>query len=422
MKKLIIMALLLSPAAYGQKAQIEECNIPMPTDLSAGNAAVAKMRNECLPKIQRIAECVSRTRLLSEAVSAFVGKFRKPPGNAPLLVVASADIENFDMKNSDLNIWRNFQSLETQYNQSLDAVKALADKYRTIQTAGSSTTMRAQLDALDHDYNETAKAMARLSENEYKLLIFIENIQRDLTESYDRTKAEALWLSGDNCKDANVAPVIKQVEATFIAFSEDADGIYQHIMSAKKARQNLINYTYTAIRSRIEDAYSARLVDELSTMGGKIDTILRANRLSAKFENWYNWSIYEPDRDKILTTYQQFEGARRILASDLLTAKDFRDQMLAVTDPFPENRMNSVVKNLEGQLQRLETKGWQGYLTSQKAVANRLVSAPEKLPPACLDAYNNFLAQAGGVDSLEKYRDSERIFMNAVITCTRKKS
>lgn len=428
MRNLILIALLASSVARAEQPKIAECNIPLPSDLSEGNAAVAKMRNECLPKIKRIAECVSRTRLLSEAVSGFVARFRKPAGNVPLLVVASADIENFDMKNSDLNIWRNFQSLENQYNQSLDAVKALSDKYKNIQTAGVSTTLRAQLDTLDHDYSETSKAMARLSENEYKLLIFIENVQRDLAESYNQTKDEALWLVGDACKDANVAPAVKQIESVFIVFSEDADAIYQHIMSAKKARQNLINYTYTAIRSKIEDAYSSRLLDELSTLGGKMDTILRANRLSAKFENWYNWSIYEPDRDKILTTYQQFEAGRHILAADLMSAKDFQDQMIAVTDPFPEtgefylSRMNSVVTNLQNQLQKLETRGWQGYLSTQKSVANRVVANPAKLTPECLALYQGFLDQAGGVDTLEKYRVSEKIYMNALIGCARKKS
>lgn len=428
MRKLILFAALLTSPAYSERLQIEECNIPMPASLSDGNAAVAKMSNECLPKIRRIAECTSRTRLLSEAVSGFISKFKKPTGNAPLLVVASTDAKNFKMKNSDLNIWRNFLSLEAQYNESLDAVKALADKYKEIEAAGDSTTMRAQLDALDYDYNETAKAIARLSENEYKLLIFIESVQRDIAESYSRTKEEALWLISDACKQANVAPAVKQLESAFIAMAEDTDMIYNNIISAKIARQNLINYTYTAIRSKIETAYGAKLIEELSTLGGKIDTILRSNRLSAKFENWYSWSIFEPNRDKILTTYQQFEAARQILAADLMSAKDFRDQMLVVTEDFPDtgefylNRMNSVITNLQNQLQRLESKGWQGYLTSQKSIATRIVSDPSKLTAECLALYQGFLDQAPGIDTLEKYRVSEKTYMSAVIGCTRKKS
>ncbi|MDQ3235496.1 MAG: hypothetical protein M3Q07_27110 [Pseudobdellovibrionaceae bacterium] len=428
MRKLILIAALASSIGHAEQLQIEECNIPFPGTLSEGNAAVAKMRKECLPKIKRIAECASRTRLLSEAVSGFIAKFRKPAGNAPLLVVASADTKNVKMENSDLNIWRNFLSLETQYNASLDAVKALADKYKVIEAAGASSTMRAQLDALDYDYNQTAQAIARLSENEYKLLIFIENVQRDLTESYNRTKDEALWLISDECKHANVAPAVRQIESAFIVFSEDANLIYKHIISAKAARQNLINYTYTAIRSKIETAYSARLADELSTLGGKIDTILRANRLSAKFENWYSWSIFEPNRDKILTTYQQFEAARQILAADLMSARDFHEQMLVVTEAFPDtgefylNRMNSVITNLQTQVQRLETRGWQGHLTSQTSVANRIVSNPSKLTPECLALYQRFLDQTPDIDTLEKYRVSEKIYMNAVIGCTRKKS
>ncbi|HET9236148.1 MAG TPA: hypothetical protein VFO10_02785 [Oligoflexus sp.] len=428
MKKIILSAFLLGSPGFAQQPEIPECKIPMPSDLSAGNAAVKKMRDECLPKIKRIAECVSRTRLLSEAVSAFIGKFRRPAGNVPLLVAASADIEHFDLKSSDLNIWRNFLSLETQYNQSLDVVKNLANKYRTIQTAGAASTMRSQLEILDHDYNEAAKAIARLSENEYKLLIFIENVQRDLAESYNRTKDEALWLVGDECKDANVAPAVKKIESAFIVFSEDVNLIYRHIMSAKSARQNLINYTYTAIRAKIEDAYSARLVDELSTLGGKIDTILRANRLSAKFENWYSWTAFEPNRDKVLSVYQQFEAARQILAADLISAQNFKEQMLVAIEPFPDtgeyylNRMDSVINEIEARLQRLETKGWQGFLSSQKATANRIVATPEKLTSACLAAYNDFLEQASSVDTLENYRVSEKRYMSTVITCTRKPS
>jgi hypothetical protein len=430
MKKFLLTALLLPGLAFSQQGTIEECKIALPIDLSAGNAAVAKMRDECIPKIRRIAECTSRTRLLSESVSGFISKFKRPAADAPLLVVASSGIQNFELKNSDLNIWRNFLSLETQYNQSLDAVKALADKYRSVQTASSSSSMRAQLDSLDFDYNATSKTLARLSENEYKLMIFIENIKRDLEETYERTKDEALWLTGEACKDAqtvaDIKGAVKQLEGAFVLFTEDANAIYEHMQSAKAARQNLINYTYTAIRSKIEDAYSARLVDELSTLGGKIDIILRANRLSARFENWYSWSAFEPNRDKILTVYQQFEGARQILAADLISAQNFRDQMLALTEPFPDtgsfylNRMNSVIEDLETSLARLETKGWKGYLSSQKATSNRIAANPAKLTPACLAAHNSFLSQAAEIDSLEKYRLSEKVFLNAVVTCTRK--
>jgi hypothetical protein len=424
MRKLALAVLLCSTVSFAETS-IEECKIPKPLagDLSSANAAVAKMRDSCLPKIRKIAECTARTRLLSDSVSGFISKFRKPSATAPLLVSASSSVGSFDVKNSDINIWRNFLSLETQYNQSLDLVKALSEKYKDVET-GSSTSMRVQLDTLDYDYNETAKAIARLSENEYKLLIFIENIRRDIQESHDRTRQEVLLIQSSECKDSRMEPVVKQLEAAFVIFADDADLIYQNIMSARIARQNLVNYTYTAIRNKIETAYSVKLMDELSTLGGKIDVILRANRLSAKFENWYSWSIFESNRDKILTTYQQFEGARQILAADLVAAQDFRDQMIAITEAFPEtgefylNRMNSVVRNLEGQLQRLETRGWGGYLASQKSVANRLVGSAN-LTPECRALYQGFLDQAASVDTLEKYRVSEKIYMNAVIGCAR---
>ncbi len=425
MKKLILVTLFFSTMSFAETS-IEECKIPKPVegDLSSANAAVAKMRDFCLPKIRKIAECTARTRLLSDAVSGFISKFKKPSVSAPLLVTASSSVGSFDVRNSDINIWRNFLPLEAQYNQSLDLVRALSEKYRNVKS-DSASSMKAQLDSLDFDYNETAKAISRLSENEYKLLIFIENIKRDIQESHESTRQEVLWLQSAECKDSRMEPVVKQLESAFVVFADDADLIYRNIMSARIARQNLVNYTYTAIRNKIETAYSAKLLDDLSTLGGTIDVILRANRLSAKFENWYSWSIFEPNRDKILTTYQQFEGARHILAADLISAQDLRDQMIAATEAFPEtgefylNRMNSVIKNLEGQLQRLEAKGWEGYLTSQKSVANRLVGNIN-LTPECRALYQAFLDQASGADSLEKYRVSEKIYMNAVIGCARK--
>src|SRR6478735_4235756 len=96
----IVLSLLLTVSTMAlsqQNDSIEECKIDKPADgdLSGANAAVAKMRDVCLPKIRQIAECTSRTRLLSEAVTAFISKFRKPTTNVPLLVVASYDIENF---------------------------------------------------------------------------------------------------------------------------------------------------------------------------------------------------------------------------------------------------------------------------------------------------------------------------------------
>lgn len=427
LSKLIVASMLLVSASTIQANEIPECSVQKPGegDVSAASAAVKKMREQCLPKIKKISECVSRTRLLSDAVASFIVKFKRPESNAPLLV-NSSQVGNFDLKNSDIGIWRNFLSLEQQYNQSLDAVKALSDKYRSLPQDRNS--LRSMLDGIDRDYSETSKAIARLSENEYKLLIFIEVVKKDLEHSYNSTMSEVLWLSGPDCTDAKVAPVVSQLQAAFIQFAQDTDDIFQHLQEAKKARQNLVNYTYTAIRSKIETAYSQKLVDDLSTLGGKIDVIIRANRLSAKFENWYNWASFEANRDKILTIYQQFEESRRILASDLIAARDFKAQMAVIAESYPEeaqfyfNRMDSVISDYESRLQRLETKGWQGYLNSQKASANRIVSAPDKITPQCLELYNGFLSQAATVDSLERYRESEKVFMNAVIGCTRKKS
>lgn len=420
----ILVALTVSSSAFSQ--EIEECKIAKPADdLSAANAAVTKMREECLPRMRRVSECITRTRMLSESVSSFIGKFRKPTTTYPLLV-STSEVGSFDLQHSDINIWRNFLSLEMQYNQSLDAVKALSERYRNIPA--EAPALRSTLDDLDRDYSKTAKLIGKLSENEYKLLIFIEAVKKDLEGSYSRIKEEAIWLTSEECKNAQVAPVVLQLQGAFIKFFEDTDMIHTHIMEAKKARQNLVNYTYTAIRSRIETAYSQKLVDDLSTLGGKIDTIIRANRLSAKFENWYSWSAFEPNRDNILTIYQQFEESRKILAADLISAQDFKEQMLAVSDAHPEtaefylNRMDSVISETKNRLQRLETKGWQGYLSSQKASANRIVSTPEKLTPECLALYQGFLDQVSAIDTLEKFRVGEKVFMKAVIGCTRKKS
>lgn len=403
---------------------VPECVVEKPdfSNLSESKAALKKMQVECLPKIMKINECLTRARLLSENVSNFLNKFRYNSGH---LLVNSFGASGVRFSDTDLNIWRNFLALEQRNSRSLDAIDVLAKKYQGMSE--SILDIRGEIENLDRDYAKTTQTISTISDSENVLLAFIESVRIDLELSHESVKKEAVFLAGDTCKDAEIIPMITRVEAAFQSFLDDAETINDHILKMRNARQNLVNYTYAALRDRLETAYTEKSIEQLSSIGGKIDIVLRASRLSARFENWKYRLSTNSQRDKILTVYHQYEEAKQILAADYVVAKNFKEQMLAVSEQYPETavqylaRIDGTISAIETSLNRLEQAGWKGKLTLQKSVAKRLLSRPELLSSECHSRYANYVSRAEDVSSLEHYKIVEKEYMRAVISCTKDK-
>ncbi len=422
MRALIIffMCLLSSGLALGQ--QLPECVVPKPdpANTAAVKSSLEKLRSQCIPQVKEIDRCLTQARLLTGTIADLLRKFRPQENAAPLLVNLVANGRSATGP-VDYNVLANFRALERDYLQSLDEIEKFAIRAKV--AFNNREKIRDKIADLDRGFQDGIELLRSLSAREYALLSFIELARDEVIRSYEQAQPEALWLAGPACELAQTKLVVAKVQSSIQEFIADTDKIHQTIRNARSARENLITYIYASLRSQLEDAYRESLSRDLSGLGNRIDTVIHLHRLSTSFELWFSSIGEDPERNYIETTYLQFDASRRLYAADLIAAKDFRDRVRIVSNSFPDlgkpylERVGSVISNLEGKLKRVETKGWQGFLASQKLIASRRLASPEKYTPSCVNQLQRYLNQAERIQSIDRYRSVENLFMKASKIC-----
>lgn len=426
MRAFVFLILIYLVPDLAMSQEIKECIVPKPEaiDTSAIKASLEKLRTQCLPKIKMIDQCLTRANQLTATMSDILGKFRPQQGDTPLMVTALSNGRAYDGP-LDYNLWRNFQALQADYLRSLQAIERFAEN-SSVKPSMDRQKIRDQITGIDRGYQTGIDLLRSLSNREYALLSFIEQARDDLLKYSEGAKPEAIWLAGPDCELAQTKIVAGQVKALVQEFISDVDRIYTMVQSARHKRENLIKYTYTAVRTELEESYRQSLSRDLSGLNNKIATIIHVHRLSTSFELWFTSISEDPDRNYLETTYLQFEPSRRLYAADLITARDFRDRISLVSGPYTDvarpyiERIDAVINNLRAKVDRVEAKGWKGFLSSQKLLASRRLEIAEKYPPSCVSRLQRYIRRAERVQNVEAYRSIEGLYMEATKYCTGK--
>ncbi len=423
MRAFFIFFLLFLNTGLAIGQELKECIVPKPdgNNLAIVRASLENLRSQCIPKIKRIDQCLTRANLLTATTSDLLRKFRPQESPTPLLVSALAAGRSYSGA-VDYNVWRNFRALELDYYKSLQAIEKFV-KDSSPNPSADRQKIRDQIASIDRGYHTGIDLLRSLSTREYALLSFIEQARDDLLKSFEASKAEALWLAGPDCEMARTNIVAARVQASVQEFIADVDKIHAMVQSARSKRENLIKFAYAAVRSDLEDAYRLSLKRDLSGLSGKIAAIIHVHRLSTSFELWFTSISEDRDRNHLETTYLQFESSRRLYAADLIAAKDFRDRIRLVSGSYTDvgkpylERLDSVINNLKSKVDRVEAKGWKGFLSSQKMLASRRLDIAEKYTPACVARLQNYIRRAERVQTVESYRSVEGLYMNATKNC-----
>jgi hypothetical protein len=326
--------------------------------------------------------------------------------------------------NLNINLWDNFSVLKDDYMKSLDTIAVFTAKYQKIPD--DPMEIRKMIDEIDRGFNNSKDILTTLGYHELALLAFIELAKNDRQKTYDNMIPEARWLASDACRDAHTDVIMAKLQQTIQQFISDTDLIYSQIMESRKARQNLINYSFVAIRSTLEDTYTKKVTGDLADSAERIEMTLRLARLSSEFENWYDKITYDPIRGKIESIYMQFEESRRFFAADLVTAQSYKSQIEAVGKDFPGlarpyiERIENVTKHLKDKLNNLETRGWASYLASQRAMTGRRLAHPGSLSTDCLAKLQHYLDVSQSITTIDDYRITESLYVGSVMTCAKK--
>jgi len=414
-------AFLALPA--GAAPTIAECQYSAAefNNTDTARAAIDRLRSGgCLDKLRQSEGCLAKAAQLAGDVSGMLAKFNHHGPDVPLVVDAIARGIPAS-SNVDLNIWRNFQALRRDYDASLDVVDRLVDQYS--KQSLSAAALESQISGLDRGIFDTVDAITTLATREGALLAFIESAKQDLAAMQTRMEASAVDLTSPRCQYTGTADTLGKARLAMASLVADVDFVRQHVLQAKEARQGLLNYAYVALRAALEQAYLGLALQRTTELQSKIDVVLDLNRISSRFEAWFNYISFDQDRDLVETVYQLYDKSRRLLAADLITEQSFKLQITAVAQTNPNlvapylARINTVIQNTTDRLAHLDQRGWSGYLSRQRAMASRFLTRPDKLPVACVTKLNAYLDASASVSDIDHYRPLETQWLDAAQTC-----
>lgn len=420
---LISLAALSSTNLMAMKPLVE-CQFTKPTDVASAKVVTAKMKAECIPKIARIHSCIARTRLLIDHANDLSNTFVKGDQTKPLMIDEAVK-GSFDLNKVDLSILRNFQSLETDYQKSLDEIHALVTTYRN--KTGSLAALQDYIAEMDRGYINNTDVLAKLSRRESALLFYMDKAIELLRKSADSNRPEVKWVLSDKCKDAELGAVLGPLQISMEDTLSKIDQIHSVAVKSKQARDMLARYSYMAVRESLLAKYRSQAIAELGALDGKLQTVLEVSRLMDQFEHWTGWVASDSNRTKTIVAYLQFEGSQRIHASDLMTAKDFKEKIMVASESHPEvalpylPRLDSVISEFEDNLAKLRSKGWQGYLTRQNILADEMLKIARKYPESCVSKLKAYKDSSQSVQGIEDFRESERQFKATMQACEVKK-
>jgi hypothetical protein len=418
----VAVNLSISPLAVAVPL-IDQCQYN-PSDLgnvATATATIDRLRNGgCLDKLRQSEQCLAKAAQLAGDVNSMLAKFNKHGPDTPLVVdaVAGGAVAS---SNVDLNIWRNFRALQNDYNASLEAIEHLVDRYA--KPSPASLGIQAQISDLDRGIFAAADTITRLATREAALLAVIETSKTDLAALQTQAEATVAELVSPACQYAGTAALASKARLAVAAVVSDVDFVRQHVLQAKEARQGLLNYAYVALRSSLEQSYLELELQHTTELGSKIDVVLDLNRISSRFEAWFNYISFDQERDLVETVYQLYDESRRLWAADLVMEQAFKLQVSMVAESNPElaapylARINSVIQNTNDRLAQLERRGWSGYLTNQRTMATRLLTRPDKLPDNCARKLQVYLNATGSVGDIDHYRPLERQWRDTVQSC-----
>jgi hypothetical protein len=417
-----LFSVVVSSASFAAPAKISDCEFTMPAanDLAGAKAIVSKLKSQCIPKIGRVHACTVRTRLLLENVNDLSKIFLTSNKSKPLMVDA-AQKGPFDPQAVDMSLWANFQALEKDYQASLDSVNAFVDRFR--EKTDDKVKLLDLVAELDRGYALNGNTLAELSLRESALLYYLDEATSALEKSAESTRPEVAWLASEACKDADLKPSLAGAKAAIEKIVQRISSIRSMVVRAREAREHLLQYSYAAMRQDLVLRHQDQAMQELATLGGKLDTVLHVNRVSVNFDLWINSLLRNNERDKIETIYLQFEASQRNNAIDFETAKGFKEQVLLASENYPEAatpyliRMDNIIDDYKRRLEAIEKKGWQGFLERQKIMTAKRLGIADRYPAACVANLQAFQDSIPSIMTIEQYRVGEVQFMDAVKSC-----
>ncbi|WP_141732308.1 hypothetical protein [Oligoflexus tunisiensis] len=367
------------------------------------------LRNGCVPRLKELKECSDKADALSRQLRRMSEEF-------------SSALEHSGVGSGTM--WQRYLSLKDETLAKQERIGALINEFKDIPK--DEAAILRQMSNLEIKFAAEISSLTEVFNKESRLLRAIDVLQSDL-EAFGL--AGGLKLQTDAGGDCNY----KEIEGNWSKVKQIADHmasepavISNAIVKSRETREALVQYAFAYFRLALETAYRNAIIGGLSELGGKLDAVLQAKTIGAEFEAWVTFTATEPDRNQLESVYLQYTRPLALAVKDHNTSKNFQSRMKIIADHYPDvaapyiSRMESMIGYFQEKVDRIGKKGWQGYLTSQKAWAGRYVANPAKVTEPCVRSMNEYLTTFSIVDSFDRYQEAEATYKTAAEICRRK--
>jgi hypothetical protein len=322
------------------------------------------------------------------------------------------------------NIWNRYLSLKQSTLQNQERIGLLIRDFKDVPT--DEARILQQMSNLHTRFAADIESLNSVYNAESQLLGALDELQAELESAglSDGMKLQA--NDGSACDQKEFSPTATKLEQLPRQMYSDSVIIKDSITKTRQAREALVQYAFFYFKLALENAYKNAINGGLSDLGGKLDAVLQAKTVGAEFEAWVTYTATENDRNYLESVYLQFTKPFALAVLDQKTAQNFLDRMRVIRDAYPEvaapyvTRIESMIKFFGDKVARIEKKGWNGYLSSQKSWADRYVANPAQVSKECVAAMSEYLKSYSAVESFDVFQQAEDAYKAAATICRRK--
>jgi hypothetical protein len=197
-----------------------------------------------------------------------------------------------------------------------------------------------------------------------------------------------------------------------------------YLTEAREKRLNLLKAVHATYRVRAIRAEHQATAGDLANLMKRVDAVLIADGLLGRVEQWWAEASTQQGLGRGAITFElQHRKGLRALYADLATGASFQRQLAEVQSLPPSaktcvgGRIDLYVSLIRDEIQRLESKGWRGFLAEQKLMTARRRQHLSSYSAACAQSIVDFERIAARVVSPAGIADAEAAYLTQVRLC-----
>ena len=411
------LALLVSVSSARASDILEYPDVP--TTKEELDAFIAKMKDNTIPSLEKIALCTKTSRYLLTEYKLFKDRFFLKNGNgAPLMVSENSTT------NPDTSFEPNYKFVLARHEESLSLINGFIGKY-AVDNQGLDLSQALDAgDGMEKDFQELRSKLKDLLVPETLLFHLMSQIDAYSNHLLMIFRSDLKFIGGSECKKSGTMKafvLLNKDIGDMVKMTSEAKDFLSQLRSKRTA---YIAYAYGVLQNKLARDAGASSIAELKDLQGQLIGLKKLSVVYRHATDWYLKHMNYLSHAQLLGThYLWYREPLRLYAGYKARVKAFKEQIEKINAPS-EAKIQYLSEvalygtRIQNYIDNHLELGWAGLYQHQQWVAEDITLLTDDYSQTCRSKMSEFLQIGEKVSSLEGFESlAEPRFKEALDIC-----